>query len=143
MSDRETPSAAGPARDPVPSEELIGIMTGLMYPFITLFGVYVIANGHNTPGGGFQGGAIMAALFLARFIVAHVDDLNMHLVHLFEKLLFTILILVPCAFVFAGMQARFPVLQVPYLVFMNGLIGLKVAFGLTIVVYRFGFYEGR
>ncbi len=143
MSVPEPPVPAGPAADPVPSEELIGIITGLLYPFITLFGIYVIANGHNTPGGGFQGGAIMAALFLARFIVAHVDDLNMRLVHLIEKLLFTILILVPCAFVFAGLQTRYPALQVPYLIFMNGLIGLKVAFGLTIVVYRFGFFEGR
>ena len=143
MSDKQQPVPVNPVADPVPSEELIAIVTGLMYPFITLFAVYVIANGHDSPGGGFQGGAIMAALFLARFIVVHVDDLNMHLVHLIEKLLFTLLLLVPAAFVFAGLQARWPILQVPYLMFMNGLIGLKVAFGLTIVVFRFGFYEGR
>ena len=30
-------------------------------PFIFLFGMYVVAHGHYSPGGGFQGGAIMAA----------------------------------------------------------------------------------
>ena len=30
-------------------------------PFILLFGVYVVTHGHYSPGGGFQGGAILAA----------------------------------------------------------------------------------
>jgi multicomponent Na+:H+ antiporter subunit B len=34
-----------------------------------VFGVYVINNGHNTPGGGFQGGAIVAT-FLSFILVA-------------------------------------------------------------------------
>ncbi len=32
----------------------------IMAPFIFLFGLYVIAHGHYSPGGGFQGGAILA-----------------------------------------------------------------------------------
>jgi len=32
-----------------------------MIPFILLFGFYVVAHGHSSPGGGFQGGAILAA----------------------------------------------------------------------------------
>jgi multicomponent Na+:H+ antiporter subunit B len=38
--------------------------------FIIVFGVYVINNGHNTPGGGFQGGAIVAT-FLSSMLVAY------------------------------------------------------------------------
>jgi multicomponent Na+:H+ antiporter subunit B len=38
--------------------------------FMIVFGVYVINNGHNTPGGGFQGGAI-AATFLSFMLVAY------------------------------------------------------------------------
>ena len=30
-----------------------------MTPFIQLFGLYVIAHGHHSPGGGFQGGVIL------------------------------------------------------------------------------------
>jgi multicomponent Na+:H+ antiporter subunit B len=38
--------------------------------FMIVFGVYVINNGHNTPGGGFQGGAIVAT-FLSFLLVAY------------------------------------------------------------------------
>ena len=38
--------------------------------FMIVFGVYVIKNGHNTPGGGFQGGAIVAT-FLSFILVAY------------------------------------------------------------------------
>jgi multicomponent Na+:H+ antiporter subunit B len=33
----------------------------LMTPFIQMFGLYIIFHGHLTPGGGFQGGAIIGA----------------------------------------------------------------------------------
>ncbi|GAB4171250.1 MAG: Na(+)/H(+) antiporter subunit B [Geothermobacteraceae bacterium] len=33
-------------------------------PFILLFGMYVIAHGHYSPGGGFQGGVILGAAFI-------------------------------------------------------------------------------
>jgi len=123
--------------------EIISIMSGLLYPFIIVFAVYIILNGHNTPGGGFQGGAILATLFLARFIVLPENDLDVHWSHNLEKALFAIILLIPGLFVFAGLQYRFEALREPYLIFMNIVIGLKVAFGLTIVVFRFGFYEGR
>jgi len=32
----------------------------IIYPFILIFGLYVVAHGHLTPGGGFQGGAVIA-----------------------------------------------------------------------------------
>ncbi len=37
------------------------IVRVFMAPFIFLFGLYVLAHGENSPGGGFQAGAIMAA----------------------------------------------------------------------------------
>ncbi len=36
-------------------------IANLLVPIILLFGVYVIMNGHISPGGGFSGGAIMGA----------------------------------------------------------------------------------
>lgn len=36
----------------------------LVSPYIMLFGMYVIAHGHYSPGGGFQGGALLAASIL-------------------------------------------------------------------------------
>ena len=36
----------------------------LIIPFIQLFALYVIAHGHHSPGGGFQGGVILGASFI-------------------------------------------------------------------------------
>ena len=36
----------------------------LLAPFIQLFGLYVIMHGHSSPGGGFQGGVILASSFI-------------------------------------------------------------------------------
>jgi multicomponent Na+:H+ antiporter subunit B len=46
---------------PPPSGELLTTAKNLLVPLILLFGVYVFINGHLTPGGGFQGGAILAS----------------------------------------------------------------------------------
>ena len=41
----------------------------LFLPFILLFAVYVVVHGHDSPGGGFQGGAIAAsAVILIRMV---------------------------------------------------------------------------
>lgn len=40
---------------------LIGRSAGrLLVPFIFIFGLYIVAHGHLSPGGGFQGGAVIA-----------------------------------------------------------------------------------
>ncbi len=43
------------------ASELLKTGSALLFPLILLFGVYVFINGHLTPGGGFQGGAIIAS----------------------------------------------------------------------------------
>lgn len=48
-------------RDKTPASEIVTTAVELLAPIIFLFGVYVFANGHLTPGGGFQGGAIIAS----------------------------------------------------------------------------------
>ncbi|MEJ1991354.1 MAG: Na(+)/H(+) antiporter subunit B [Maritimibacter sp.] len=45
----------------LPSGELLSTGTKMLVPLIMLFGAYVFVNGHLTPGGGFQGGAIIAS----------------------------------------------------------------------------------
>jgi len=44
-----------------PASELVQTAAQLLMPMVFLFGVYVFVNGHLTPGGGFQGGAIIAS----------------------------------------------------------------------------------
>lgn len=43
---------------------IVIMVSRALSPFIMLFGWYVIAHGHYSPGGGFQGGAMLAASLL-------------------------------------------------------------------------------
>jgi multicomponent Na+:H+ antiporter subunit B len=134
-------SLAGAGRAITGGQEIVSRITGFLYPFVILFGLYVIVNGHDTPGGGFQGGAILATLFIGRFIVDPVNDINAELLHDVEQALFVFILLVPIVFLFYQLNDQFPGLNEAFLILMNVLIGLKVCLGLTIVVFRFGFDE--
>jgi len=123
------------------AEAMVGSITGLLYPFIIVFGMYIIFNGHDTPGGGFQGGAILATLFIGRLIVNPVNDIHPHLMHDIEQAMFVLILLLPIVFLLMPLHRAYPLLKEPYLIAMNILIGMKVALGLTIVVFRFGFDE--
>jgi multicomponent Na+:H+ antiporter subunit B len=50
------------------SSQLVRIGSRLLFPFIALLGIYVFIHGHLTPGGGFQGGAIIATGFLLMLV---------------------------------------------------------------------------
>ena len=43
---------------------VLDVACRLPIPFILLFAAYVIVHGHDSPGGGFQGGAILAATII-------------------------------------------------------------------------------
>ncbi len=47
---------------------IVKVASKLIYPLIILLGAYVFVHGHLTPGGGFQGGAIIATGVLLMFI---------------------------------------------------------------------------
>lgn len=71
----ETRGASSASRlEPRPPSELMSNGAEVVLPVIFLFGVYVIANGHLSAGGGFQGGAVVASavglMVLARPLIA-------------------------------------------------------------------------
>jgi multicomponent Na+:H+ antiporter subunit B len=43
---------------------IIQTVSRITVPFIQIFALYVIAHGHHSPGGGFQGGVILGASFI-------------------------------------------------------------------------------
>lgn len=46
------------------------LISSIVAPFIMLFGMYIIAHGHYSPGGGFQGGTMLAAsVILLRLVL--------------------------------------------------------------------------
>lgn len=48
---------------------VVRTVTKIAFGFILIFGLYIILHGHLTPGGGFQGGAIIGTL-MALYLVA-------------------------------------------------------------------------
>lgn len=48
----------------VPHDLIVKTTTRLIIPFIQLFALYVIAHGHHSPGGGFQGGVMLGAAII-------------------------------------------------------------------------------
>lgn len=53
-----------PQDRPIGPSLIIEMGVRVMIPFIQLFGLYVIAHGHVSPGGGFQGGVVLGASFI-------------------------------------------------------------------------------
>ena len=59
------------------SSELLRTGANLLAPIIIMFGVYIFINGHLSPGGGFQGGAVIASAVLLLFL----SDINYKINH--------------------------------------------------------------
>jgi len=47
-----------------PATEVLRTATGLLTGLLVMFGVYIFTHGHLTPGGGFQGGVVIATAIL-------------------------------------------------------------------------------
>jgi len=43
---------------------IVKTLARLLTPFIVIYALYVVMHGHHSPGGGFQGGVILAASFV-------------------------------------------------------------------------------
>jgi multicomponent Na+:H+ antiporter subunit B len=43
---------------------VISTVSRILVPFMQIYSLYVFVHGHGSPGGGFQGGCIMAASFI-------------------------------------------------------------------------------
>jgi multicomponent Na+:H+ antiporter subunit B len=66
---------------------LLKIAVDVLFPLIIIFGFYVIIHGHLSPGGGFQGGVIIASAFLLMFLAKNDDfSLNHKIMGLIESL---------------------------------------------------------
>lgn len=57
-------------RRAVPISDAVRVMALLLLPVVVVFGVYVVTHGQLTPGGGFQGGVILATAPLFLYLAA-------------------------------------------------------------------------
>jgi len=56
------------ARKTQPASLILYTGCKLLFPLVLIFGIYIFIHGHLTPGGGFQGGAIIASGFLLIYL---------------------------------------------------------------------------
>jgi len=73
-------------RKPRKASEILGTASKIITPVIILFGIYVFINGHLTPGGGFQGGAIIASGLVLMLLANPVKKVNHGIISVVESI---------------------------------------------------------
>ncbi|MCP5367714.1 MAG: sodium:proton antiporter [Hyphomicrobiales bacterium] len=59
-----------------PAGFILRAAAALLFPFLLVLGAYIVIHGHLTPGGGFQGGAILAAAFFVPLLAHPASPVN-------------------------------------------------------------------
>ena len=130
-----------------PASEIVETATELLLPMVILFGVYVFMNGHLSPGGGFQGGAIIASGTMFMLLALPESHISRLMIAVTESLSgFSYVVVGVLGVIFAGgfLDNRFMDLGTYGDLFSAGAIpliytfvGLKVGFELSAVLDRF------
>lgn len=68
------------------ASEILETGGGLLFPLIIVFGAYIFLHGHLTPGGGFQGGVVIATGFLLLLLSGRMEKFNHMVMALVESL---------------------------------------------------------
>jgi multicomponent Na+:H+ antiporter subunit B len=123
--------------------QLLDVISRKLAPFVMLFGFYLIAFAHRSPGGGFQGGVVIASGVILLALGREIRDVERLFpitgLHAAEVLAFTgILVIAALGLVMGGTLLAYPEATVGggprrYLFVFNLLIGLKVGAGVTLL----------
>jgi multicomponent Na+:H+ antiporter subunit B len=115
----------------------------LLTPFIQLYGLYVIAHGHHSPGGGFQGGVILGSSFILLCLAYDIKEVKQRFSEKANILFFSLGV-----FIYAGIGALCLVLGGNYLNYSRldkilsvgpvearslGIFGIEVGVGITVM----------
>ena len=130
-----------------PASEIVETATQLLLPMVILFGIYVFLNGHLSPGGGFQGGAIIASGTMFLLLALPESHISRLMIALTESLSgFSYVVIGVLGVILAGgfLDNRIIGLGTYGDLFSAGAIpliyifvGLKVGFELSAVLDRF------
>jgi len=121
---RRRPEAARDAD----SGAVLQISAQLLFPLLLVVGFYIILHGHLTPGGGFQGGVILAAAFFLPLLARPGTSVNHAGLSLVEGLAGAGFILIGLLALFQGKAFLEPLLD-------NGTLGTLVSAGTLPLLY--------
>jgi len=122
--------------------EILEDILQFIYPLIILFGMYVIFTGISQPGGGFQGGAVLVAIFMCRYLVYPDEMRGLNMIGKLDKIILIFILALATIVILTGFKERFPFMNQIYNMVIGILIGAKVASGLTVIFYTFADIEG-
>ncbi|MFH1361367.1 MAG: MnhB domain-containing protein [bacterium] len=129
--------------------EVVRIFTKKLFPFMLLYGCYLISHGHLSPGGGFQGGVIFGSAIILFGLVEGVSAAQRRFKEELLSLTKNIGMLIFVALGFIGMilggaflsdfMPRGEIGTVPsagLILYLNLTIGFMVGTGIAVVFYR-------
>ncbi len=115
---------------------LLEVVTGKLGPIVLLFGFYVMLYGHLSPGGGFQGGVIVASGIIFLALGSGLDSSaqlsGYKALGRVEAAAFLLLIVVSMSGIFIGRGffgdplENMKQLPAGFIILLNAIIGLKV-----------------
>ena len=130
-----------------PASEIVTTATQLLLPMVMLFGIYVFLNGHLSPGGGFQGGAIIASGTMFLLLALPESHISRLMVALTESLSGFSYVVIGVLGVFMaggfldnrimGLGSYGSLFSAGAIPLIYTLVGLKVGFELSAVLDRF------
>ena len=128
-------------------DKILQQVTFILFPLIMIFGIYVVVNGHLSPGGGFSGGAIMGAgliLYLNAFGIEKMSKFfseNTHKYICFAALSFYCLAKSYSFFTGANHLESIISTGTPGMIISAGLIlPLNICVGLVVACTMYSFY---
>lgn len=128
---------------------ILQVISRKLAPFVLLFGFYLVSFGHVTPGGGFQGGVVIASGVILLLLGQPPERLtglvNVRLFGLTETISLVVFlgagiagIVIGGAFLKVlpptGFAGR--ITDAGFIFILNVVIGMKVGAGITVICYR-------
>jgi multicomponent Na+:H+ antiporter subunit B len=128
---------------------ILDLMSRKLAPFMFLFGFYLLSYGHLSPGGGFQGGVVIASGVILLAMSGGVQRVEalfpLGSLSLLETVTYFLLLATGVAGMvlgvgflgsLSGTETALAVPRVGFILLLNVLIGLKVGAGVSIICIR-------
>ncbi|MDO5707850.1 MAG: MnhB domain-containing protein [Andreesenia angusta] len=112
-------------------------LVSIIYPIFIIFGIYIITRGTDSPGGGFQGGAIMTTIIMCRYLIVPNERYDYKIPYTLEKIFYSAFLIL--VFIFLSKKISF-ISTRQYIQIANVLLGIKVACGLSAIFLRFIYF---
>lgn len=128
---------------------ILQVISRKLAPFVILFGFYVVSFGHLTPGGGFQGGVVIASGVIMLLLGQEPERLDglvsVRLFGLMEAVSLVVFLAAGVAGIVVGgafLEVVLPtgtaggITDAGFIFILNLVIGMKVGAGITVICYR-------